>query len=124
MTAQDDDTGTLWPTRTTLRDFLTAERRANPRDPRTVLVLTLLRLTQVAMGSRTRPRLAGKIASAAYRALTELVLGVELRPKTVVGPGLRIYHGFGLVVNDHVVGCFRYDEIVNGYEAIARLPNL
>lgn len=28
-------------------------------------------------------------------------MGVELRPKTLVGPGLTIYHGFGLVVNDH-----------------------
>ena len=38
-----------------------------------------------------------------YRFITEFGLGMELRPKTRVGAGLRIYHGFGLVVNDHAV---------------------
>ena len=35
--------------------------------------------------------------------LPRFLFGFELRPKTVVGPGLTIFHGFGLVVNDHAV---------------------
>ncbi|TCL79214.1 hypothetical protein EDF23_103284 [Curtobacterium sp. PhB128] len=38
-----------------------------------------------------------------YRLATEFVLGIELRPKTMVGPGLTIFHGTGLVVNDHAL---------------------
>lgn len=40
---------------------------------------------------------------ACHRFLSEFVLQMELRPRTSVGPGLRIHHGFGLVVNDHAV---------------------
>lgn len=97
------DVDALWPRPATLREFIRLDRLANPRDPKAQIVLTLLRLTQVAMGSRATPRRIGKLASAIYRALTEMVLGLELRPKTVVGPGLRLYHGFGLVVNDHCI---------------------
>jgi len=32
--------------------------------------------------------------------MTEICLGFELRPKTRIGPGLAIHHGYGLVVND------------------------
>ncbi|MFF0911590.1 serine O-acetyltransferase [Microbacterium enclense] len=39
----------------------------------------------------------------AHRFLTEVVLGMEIRPKTKIGPGLTIYHGFGIVLNDHCV---------------------
>lgn len=35
-----------------------------------------------------------------YRIMTEIFLGLELRPKTRIGPGLAIHHGFGLVLND------------------------
>jgi putative colanic acid biosynthesis acetyltransferase WcaB len=38
-----------------------------------------------------------------YEILVEWVLGVELRNKTQVGPGLRLYHGQGLVVHEGTV---------------------
>lgn len=38
-----------------------------------------------------------------YRFATEFILGIELRPKTRVGPGLTIFHGTGLVVNDRAL---------------------
>lgn len=41
------------------------------------------------------------VIEAVYRAFSEMFLGTELRPKTRVGTGLTIHHGFGLVVNDH-----------------------
>ncbi|WP_425089806.1 serine O-acetyltransferase [Stutzerimonas stutzeri] len=37
-----------------------------------------------------------------YRVSVEWILGIELPAKTRVGPGLIIYHGQGLVIND---GC-------------------
>lgn len=92
-----------WPRSDTWVQFIREDLRANPRDPKSQMILALLRTVQVAMGDRSRPRLIGKAASALYRVFTEFVLGIELRPKTVVGPGLRLYHGYGLVVNDHTV---------------------
>ena len=53
------------------------------------------------MGNLDRPRLISIPFVIAHRVLTEVVLGIELRPKTSVGAGLAIYHGTGLVVNDH-----------------------
>lgn len=38
-----------------------------------------------------------------YRFFVEWVLGVEVPHKTKVGPGLQIFHGQGLVINDHSV---------------------
>lgn len=43
-----------------------------------------------------------------YRLAVEWVLGIELRFKTRVGPGLRLFHGHGLVVHEGTVigaGC-------------------
>ncbi|WP_052688974.1 DapH/DapD/GlmU-related protein [Williamsia herbipolensis] len=93
----------LWPTTSTVREFIRRDRAANPRDPKAQLVLVLLRACQVVMRDRRNPTLPGKVLSAAYRALTEMVFGIELRPKTRVGPGVSIYHGYGLVVNDQCV---------------------
>lgn len=38
-----------------------------------------------------------------YRVGVEWVLGIELPWKLQVGPGLRLFHGMGLVVNDRAV---------------------
>ncbi|ARJ06115.1 hypothetical protein GCM10010988_12990 [Cnuibacter physcomitrellae] len=83
----------------TVRD----DRRANPRDPKARSVLFWFRVCQLLIGDISRPRAISIPAVIVYRAVTELVLGIELRPKTAVGPGLSIFHGFGLVVNDHAV---------------------
>jgi len=88
----------------TARDFraaLRADIRANPRDPKTRLVMFSFRLAQLAMGDLDRPRKVSIPFVVAHRFATEFLLGIELRPKTTVGPGLTIYHGTGLVVNDH-----------------------
>jgi serine acetyltransferase len=39
----------------------------------------------------------------AYRVLVEYILCVELRASTRVGPGLKIEHGYALVINDRTV---------------------
>ena len=38
-----------------------------------------------------------------YRVGVEWILGVELRYKTSIGPGLRLFHGQGLVVHEGTV---------------------
>ena len=77
--------------------------RANPRDHKARFVLLGFRLAQAALSSRSIPRPLKFLAVASYRFVTEWILGIELRPKTVVGGGLRLYHGVGIVVNDHTV---------------------
>lgn len=85
------------------RSYLRADLAANSGDPKAKLILTGFRVCQWLMRDNERPRRRSFPAVAVYRLVTEFVLGVELRPKTLVGPGLTIYHGFGLVVNDHAV---------------------
>lgn len=92
-----------WPTSRSLMRYIKADVAANPRDPKAQMVLVLLRICQAAMGRRESPRKWSYPLMAVYRFATEFVLGLELRPKTSVGPGISIYHGFGLVVNDHCV---------------------
>ncbi|MCU1473943.1 glycosyltransferase [Amnibacterium sp.] len=75
--------------------------RANPRDVKSRAILVGLRLAQLAMGSPDRLRLRAVIPVALYRGWTEMLLGLELRPRTRIAGGLTIYHGYGLVVNDH-----------------------
>ncbi|HEV7622644.1 MAG TPA: glycosyltransferase [Amnibacterium sp.] len=75
--------------------------RANPRDVKSRAILVGLRLAQLAMGSPERLRPRAVLPVALYRGWTEMLLGLELRPKTRIAGGLTIYHGYGLVVNDH-----------------------
>ena len=97
-----NDLGYFWPSNPSeLRRFLQIDIRANKRDPKALTVLILFRLCQFAMGDRWKPRLLSFPLIALYRILTEFILGMEMRPKTSVGPGLQIFHGFGLVINDH-----------------------
>jgi serine acetyltransferase len=96
----DDGFAGSWPA---FRRLVRADWKANPRDVKSRLVLVGFRLAQRAMGTPDRLRLRAVIPVALYRAWTEGTLALELRPKTRVGGGLSIYHGFGLVVNDHAV---------------------
>ncbi|HEY0373978.1 MAG TPA: glycosyltransferase [Amnibacterium sp.] len=86
-----------------LRRLVALDWRANPRDPKSRAVLLAFRLAQFAMGTPAELRFRAVLPVLLYRAWTEGVLGIELRPKTRVGGGLTIYHGYGLVVNDHTV---------------------
>lgn len=103
------------------RALVTADWRANPRDVKSRVVLLGFRLAQLAMRDPLHPRLLGMLVVAAYRAWTEFSIGLELRPKTRVGGGLTIYHGYALVVNDHaVIG--RRVVLRNGITIGQRIP--
>lgn len=84
-----------------LTSYVKADLAANVRDPKTQSVLVGFRICQWLMRDNESARRRSLPAVALYRLITEFLLGIELRPKTVVGPGLTIYHGFGLVINDH-----------------------
>ncbi|MCU1498272.1 MAG: putative transferase [Acidimicrobiales bacterium] len=75
---------------------------ANRGETKSLLLVVAYRLAAAAhAASRRSPvhRLAALPILVAYRIVVEWVLGVELPPATAVGPGLRIRHGQGLVVN-------------------------
>jgi putative colanic acid biosynthesis acetyltransferase WcaB len=86
-----------------LGHVLGEDRAANPRDPKARLVMLSFRVAQAAMRDLDKPRRISIPVVITHRLLTEFLLGIELRPKTSVGPGLTIFHGTGLVVNDHAV---------------------
>lgn len=81
---------------------------ANSRNPKGRTILLLFR---VAQRIRSLPDPWWKLGAPYllfYEVFVEWILGVELRFKTRVGPGLRLYHGQGLVVNEGTVigaGC-------------------
>lgn len=87
--------------RSTFVALARADWRANPRDVKSRAVLLGFRLAQWAMGDPVHGRRAGLLVVALYRFWTEFGIGMELRPKTRLGGGATIYHGYGLVVNDH-----------------------
>lgn len=70
---------------------------ANSKDPKSRTLLLFFRMAQWSNRGERRSYLV----EGAYRLFSEILLGTELRPKTEVGPGLTVHHGFGLVVNDH-----------------------
>ena len=82
-----------------------ADFQKNPSDLRARTLLVFFRFTQLAMGDLRSPRKLSYPIVALYRFFSEVVLGMELRPKVRVGPGLAVHHGYGLVVNnDAVIG--------------------
>lgn len=90
-----------WTTAANFRQVVARDIKANRRDPKIQLTLVFFRLCQLTMGDRWRPRRISLPLVLLYRIWSELVVGLELRPKTSVGPGLTIFHGFGMVINDH-----------------------
>lgn len=73
---------------------------ANPRDFKAQFVLSFFRLAHWARMGRPLKLLLALPIAAAYRIVVECIMGIELRPKTQLGPSARLYHGHGLVVND------------------------
>lgn len=87
-----------------MREALAADRAANRAYPKSRFVLAWFRRCQ---RWRETPGPAARVMflvhAAAYRVVTEGLLGIELPTSTRVGPGLRLRHGIGVVVNPHAV---------------------
>lgn len=82
------------------RETVRRDVRANRGLPKSLVIVVALRVAQLA---RSRPGPAGRVlyllVGSAYRLLTEWLLGVEIPASTRVGPGLRLRHAVGIVVN-------------------------
>lgn len=82
------------------RDVQEADRRANASYPRIRLVLAWFRTAQACRGRRDPlGRLLHLLIGGSYKLVTETIMGIELPASTEVGPGLRLRHGYGVVVN-------------------------
>lgn len=80
------------------------DRLANRGNPKGLLLVTAFRIAQAVRGKRdSRPKLWQVPLLVVYRVIVEWVFGVELSWNTQVGPGLKIFHGVGLVVNDNTI---------------------
>ncbi len=78
---------------------------ANAGNPKSQLVLAGFRLAQRVWAWPPGLRWLGWPYLGLYRVAVEWLLGIELHWKLRVGPGLRLFHGAGLVVNpDCVIG--------------------
>lgn len=86
--------GELW------RTARSADRRANSGYPKSRVVLSWMRAAQY-WRSRRDPasRIVHLAVGGSYKIITEWVMGIELPASTEIGPGLRLRHGVGVVVN-------------------------
>lgn len=77
-----------------------ADRTANAAYPKSRFVLRWFRRAQRWRASRGPwARLMFIIVGGSYKVVTEGFMGIELPVSTPVGPGLRLRHGVGIVVN-------------------------
>ena len=84
-------------------ELIRSDLAANKGNVKALTVLPLFRVTHAVRQDSRLPRPIRLQTVAAYRFLTEGVLGVELRSGARVGPGVRLDHGVGLVVHDDAV---------------------
>lgn len=90
----------------TAAELLRADVAANAHDPKGLLLVVSYRLASEARKlGQVSPlhRLVVTPVLLVYRVVVEWVLGVELPAQVTAGPGLRIRHGQGLVVNTGTV---------------------
>ena len=65
--------------------------------------LLLYRAAQTVRSQSPLLRLLGAPVVALYVLYVEWALGIELNLKSKIGPGLRLYHGIGLVIHEAAV---------------------
>lgn len=81
---------------------------ANRGNWKSCFVLLLFRAAQAIDRQSVPLRLLGAPVLAVYVILVEWILAIELNLKSRIGPGLRLYHGSGLIVHGSSVigsGC-------------------
>lgn len=82
------------------REAWAADRLANAAYPKSRFVLRWFRRAQRWRAGRgPLSRLMFLLVAGSYKVCTEGFMGIELPVSTSVGPGLRLRHGFGVVVN-------------------------
>lgn len=81
-------------------DYLRQDLAANRGYPKSAVVLVAFRAAQWVRARRgPAARVGYLVVGTVYKLFSEWLLGIELPASTTVGPGLRLRHGVGLVVN-------------------------
>lgn len=86
-----------------MTDTIFQDWEANANNPKGRFVLSFFRLCQVIRRQPEPVWVFGIPVLALYVLLVHWVMGIELDYQTAVGPGLRLYHGVGLVVHQRSV---------------------
>lgn len=85
----------------TAAQSLLQDWRANRRNPKGQLILLAFRFAHRVRFSQSRAAVVARpVVGVTYRIGIEWVLGVEIPWRTEIGPGLRLFHGVGTVIND------------------------
>lgn len=95
---------------------------ANRGNPKGQFILFFFRLAHAVRALPHPWWLLGLPVLAAYRFTVEWVLGVELRYKTRIGPGLRLFHAHALVVHEGTIigaGCTLRQSTTIGNKTLA-----
>lgn len=83
---------------------LLQDTAVNKGDLRVQLALVLFRLAnQVRQPRDEAPRMVARPVGLLYRLVVQWLLGFDIPWRLQVGPRLRIFHGYGVVVNDEAV---------------------
>lgn len=84
--------------------YITQDYARNKEQPKFIFILAFFRLTNwFARERKSFKWFLGIPIMVLYRIIVEDILSVELRASTKVGKGLKIEHGYALVVNAHAV---------------------
>lgn len=83
-----------------MKDGILQDWEANRGNWKSGLALALFRAAQAV---RAQPGIVRLPVTAVYVLLVEWGLGIELNVKSQIGPGLRLYHGVGLVIHEAAV---------------------
>lgn len=86
--------------RQSFRSAWAADRQANASYPKSRFILRWFRSAQRWKAARgPLARAVFVVVGGSYKLVTESFMGIELPVSTEVGPGLRLRHGVGVVVN-------------------------
>lgn len=110
-----------------LIEYLRQDFRANAGNSKGLFIVVAFRLANVAgVTKNVIFRVIGKLPVFIYKILINWILCVELDYKIKAGPGLRVFHGQGLVVNgDTVLGSnvtLRHNTTIGNRVAGGRSP--
>lgn len=78
---------------------LRSDLSANRGDPKGTIVVVGYRLANAARGTGTKPRAASIPVGILYQIIIGWILGVEIPWSACIGQGLKVQHGYGIVVH-------------------------
>ena len=84
-------------------DVIKKDVKKNNKNSKGLFIVVCFRIVQYFDQGNRYIGLIGLPTKIFYNFIVKWVMGVELKPQTVIGPGLAIYHGQGLVVHKKTV---------------------